>query len=247
MSTSDDHDVQEQPEQPTSISSGAGRSRGQFEPPTAKLDPKIREKIDLPGRGRFCVKKRPKSEIRQNLIQLNEIRPKPSQQRLPEEKEPQCQHRQPGGGAPEPTEPRGHSIPVSIDRQPRGYPRHPGALTCHLDTLKGVTRGQQSAQTQEVTRGSIQIRFLAITSPRRPAGEKEAYFVTPARPVSPNNFQTPIGASSQQWRPSPTKSSFTAFTLASRRGATTHGYQASISYLLTNSSTTYIHTSAYTV
>ena len=124
--------------------------------------------------------------------------------------------------------------PAKIDcREPRGYPRHPGALTCHQDTLKGVTRGQQSAQTQEVTRGSIQIRFLAITSPRRPAGEKGAYFVTPARPVSPNNFQTPIGASSQQWRPRPTKSSFTAFTLASsKRGATTHGYQASISYLL---------------
>ena len=89
--------------------------------------------------------------------------------------------------------------PAKIDcREPRGYPRYPGALTCHRDTLKGVTRGQQSAQTQEVTRGSIQIRFLAITSPRRPGGEKGAYFVTPARPVSPNNFQTPIGASNFQ-------------------------------------------------
>ena len=45
--------------------------------------------------------------------------------------------------------------------------------------------------------------------------------------------QLPDAHRRQQWRPSPTESSFTAFTLASsRRGATTHGYQASISYLL---------------
>ena len=140
----------------------------------------------------MCQKqKRPKSKSGKISSNSTKSRPKPSQQRLPEEKEPQRQHRQPGGGAPEPTEPRGHSIPVSIDRQPRGYPRHPGALTCHLDTLKGVTRGQQSAQTQEVTRGSIQIRFLAVIQPRRPAGEKGAYFVTPARPVSPTTSRRP--------------------------------------------------------
>ena len=181
-------------------------------------------------------------------MQLNEIDPNPASNDCQRRRSPRasidCQEKVPQSQQCQEVIPN----PAKIDcREPRGYPRHPGALTCHPNTLKGVTRGQQSAQTQEVTRGSIQIRFLAITSPRRPAGEKGAYFVTPARPVSPNNFQTPIGASSQQWRPRPTKSSFTAFTLASRRGATTHGYQASISYLLTNSSTTYIHTAAYTV
>ena len=144
-------------------------------PKRPQLSPKHQWKSHLPGKGDFVSKiKRPKSKSGKISSNSTKSRPKPSQQRLPEEKEPQRQHRQPGGGAPEPTEPRGHSIPVSIDRQPRGYPRHPGALTCHLDTLKGVTRGQQSAQTQEVTRGSIQIRFLAITSPRRPGGEKGA-------------------------------------------------------------------------
>ena len=172
-----------------------------------RLTPKYQWKGHLPGKAVFVSKnkKGQKSEIRQNLIQLNEIGPNPASNDCQRRRSPRasidCQEKEPQSQQCQEVIPN----PANIDcREPRGYPRHPGALTCHRDTLKGVTRGQQSAQTQEVTRGLIQIRFLAITSPRRPAGEKEAYFVTPARPVSPNNFQTPIGASSGgQAPPSP--------------------------------------------
>ena len=100
-------------------------------PKRPRLRPKHQWKGHLPGKKIFVSrnKNRPKSKSGKISSNSTKSRPKPSQQRLPEEKEPQRQHRQPGGGAPEPTEPRGHSIPVSIDRQPRGYPRHPGALT----------------------------------------------------------------------------------------------------------------------
>ena len=155
------------------------------------------KKSTCPEEVDFGVKK--VQSLKSGKISCNSTksRPKPSQQRLPEEKEPQSQHRLPGEGAPEPAVPRGHPKP-SQNRLPRAtrLSKAPRSVDVSPGHTEGVTRGQQSAQTQEVTRGPIQIRFLAITSPRRPAGEKGAYFVTPARPVNPNNFQTPIGASS---------------------------------------------------
>ena len=189
----------------------------------------------------FCVKKqkRPKSQSGKISINSTKSRPKPSQQRLPEEKEPQRQHRQPGEGAPEPTEPRGHSIPVSIDRQPRGYPRHPGALTEGGHPRPAISpnpRGHPRFDSNS---------FFGDNFAQEARRRKRSVFRDACPPGQPQ--QLPDAHRRQQWRPSPTKSSFTAFTLASRRGATTHGYQASISYLLTNSSTTYIHTAAYTV
>ena len=87
--------------------------------------------------------------------------------------------------------------------------------------------------------------FFGCNSAQEARRRKRSVFRDARPPGQPQ--QLPDAHRRQQWRPRPTKSSFTAFTLASRRGATTHGYQASISYLLTNSSTTYIHTSAYTV
>ena len=155
------------------------------------------KKSTCPEEVDFCVKKRPKSEIRQNLIQLNEVGPNPASNDCQRRRSPRasidCQEKEPQSQQCQEVIPN----PAKIDcREPRGYPRHPGALTCHRDTLKGVTRGQQSAQTQEVTRGSIQIRFLAVIQPRRPVGGKGAYFVTPApttsrRPSAPTTSRRP--------------------------------------------------------
>ena len=173
-------------------------------PKRPRLSPKYQWKRHLPGKRFLCQKKgQSLNPTKSHATQRN--RPKPSQQRLPEEKEPQSQHRLPGEGAPEPAVPRGHPKP-SQNRLPRATRLSKAPRS--VDVSPGHTEGGHPrpaiSPDPEVTRGSIQIRFLAITSPRRPAGEKEAYFVTPARPVSPNNFQTPIGASSGgQAPPSP--------------------------------------------
>ena len=166
-------------------------------PKRPQLSPKHSEKSTCPEKGDFGVKK--VQSLKSGKISYNSTKSAQTytsndcQRRRSPRASIDCQEKEPQSQQCQEVIPN----PAKIDcREPRGYPRHPGALTCHRDTLKGVTRGQQSAQTQEVTRGSIQIRFLAVIQPRRPAGEKGAYFVTPARPVSPNNFQTPIGASS---------------------------------------------------
>ena len=205
------------------------------------------KKSTCPEEVDFCVNKRPKSEIRQYLIKLNEIGPNPS---LSEEEEPK-QHQ-----LPEEVEPKSQqSQEVILITQPevtaRRFPKVP--------TVE-VIRGQQSAQThhlpeETVTQGPSRSgghprldsnSFFGDNFAQEARRRKRGVFRDACPPGQPQ--QLPDAHRRQQWRPSPTKSSFTAFTLASsKRGATTHGYQASISYLLTNSSTTYIHTSAYTV
>ena len=65
----------------------------------SKSDPKIRGKIQLPGRGRLLCQKSPKSEIRQNLIQLNEIGPNPASNDCQRRRSPRasidCQEKEP--------------------------------------------------------------------------------------------------------------------------------------------------------
>ena len=191
-------------------------------------------------------KRRPKSEIRQNLIQLNEVGPNPSPARGGGAQATTAR----GEGAQEPTEPRGH---------PKTQPEVTATRLPKVPTVE-VIRGQQSAQThhlpeETVTQGPSRSgghprldsnSFFGDNFAQEARRRKRGVFRDACPPGQPQ--QLPDAHRRQQWRPSPTKSSFTAFTLASsRRGATTHGYQASISYSLTNSSTTYIHTAAYTV
>ena len=169
--------MQEQPRQPTSISSRAGRSRGHFEPSRVKIRPQNPSKNRLARKSRFLCQKSPKSEIRQNLIQLNETGPNldtssDCQRRRSPSASIDCQWKRiPQSQQSQEVIPALANI---VCREPRG-PKHPGALTCHQDTLKEVTRGQQSTQTQrsstQGSRGWIQIRFLAVARPRKPGGE----------------------------------------------------------------------------
>ena len=141
----------------------------------SRSDPEIRQKIDLPGKADF-VSKKSKSEIRQNLIQLNETGPNLAssvcQRRRSPSASSDCQWRRiPQSQQSQEVIPALANI---VCREPRG-PKHPGALTCHPDTLKEVTRGQQSTHTQrpstQGSRGWMQIRFLAVARPRKPGGE----------------------------------------------------------------------------
>ena len=125
-------------------------------PKRPQLSPKHSEKSTCPEERDFGVKK--VQGLKSGKISCNSTksRPKPSQQRLPEEKEPQSQHRLPGEGVPEPAVPRGHPKP-SQNRLPRAtrVSKAPRSVDVSLDILKGVTRGQQSTQTQRSsTQGS---------------------------------------------------------------------------------------------
>ena len=124
--------MQEQPRQPTSISSRAGRSRGHFEPSRVKIRPRNPSKNRLARKSSFLCQKKAKSEIRQNLIQLNEIGPNLDtsiacqRRRSPSASIDYCQWRR---------SPRASSAKRSSQPQPkpiaepRGYPKHPGALS----------------------------------------------------------------------------------------------------------------------
>ena len=176
--------------------------------------------------------KSPKSKSGKISSNSTKSRPKPitvrgeepKQHQLPEEVEPKSQQSQ----------------EVILITQPEvTATRFPKVPTVE------VIRGQQSAQThhlpeETVTQGPSRSgghprldsnSFFGDNFVQEARRRKRGVFRDACPPGQPQ--QLPDAHRRQQWRPSPTKSSFTAFTLASsRRGATTHGYQASISYLL---------------
>ena len=137
-------------------------------------------------------------------------RPKPSQQRLPEEKEPQSQHRLAGEGAPEPAVPRGHPK-HSQNRLPRAtrLSEAPRSVDVSLGHTEG---GHPRPAISPNPRGHPRFdsnSFFGCNSAQEARRRKRSVF-RDARPndfqtpIGANNFQTPIGASSGgQAPPSP--------------------------------------------
>ena len=145
------------------------------------------KKSTCPEEVDFCVKKRPKSEIRQNLIQLNEIGPNPASNDCQRRRSPRasidCQEKEPQSQQCQEVIPN----PAKIDcREPRGYPKHPGALTggghprsdfqqtvprfCHPDCYWGIGQSCRSIHTLSSLLKTTPMVSGSNYSPRLPLG-----------------------------------------------------------------------------